>query len=77
MSNIEPVKHRGTVRVPESVVQAIHALVNHYWDEEFAHYSATPRSERNENRHVFQELSTVRRWLMRVHPVLRKKGSID
>lgn len=70
----EDTKPRGTARVPESVLDAIAEILRYYWDEEFAHYSSTPKAKRNETRHIFRELNTVRRWLHRIDATKRLKG---
>ena len=70
-SNDNP-RPRGTARVPESVVNAIAEILSYYWDEEFAHYASMPKAERNESRHIFRELNTVRRWLNRIDAKLIK-----
>ena len=63
--------------MPESVLQAMHEVVSYYWDEEFAHYSSISRTERNEMRHIFRELNTVRRWLLRVNASKRITDKVD
>ncbi len=74
MPNNDTSRPRGTARVPESVIQAIAEILSYYWDEEFAHYSSIPREERNNRRHIFRELNSVRRWLHRIDATKRIKG---
>ena len=71
MTDKDITRPRGTARVPESVLNAIAEILSYYWDEEFAHYSSIPREERNNSRHIFRELNTVRRWLTRVNATNR------
>ena len=67
-------KPHGTARAPVSVLRAISAIVDFYWDDEFQHYASLRKEERKGRRHVFQELSRVRRWLSRVHDLKEKTG---
>lgn len=60
--------------MPESVLEAIAAIVSHFWDEEFASYSSLSKAQRNESRHIFRELNNVRRWLIRIDATKRLKG---
>ncbi|MFO0941537.1 MAG: hypothetical protein U0930_12310 [Pirellulales bacterium] len=57
----------GTVRAPSVIVRAIEMVVQFYWDDEFQHFVSLTKEERRNNRHVFQELRLIRRWLSKVH----------
>ncbi|MDZ4849684.1 MAG: hypothetical protein SGI77_10345 [Pirellulaceae bacterium] len=58
-------KPEGTARAPLSVMNAIAAIVDFYWNDEFQHYASMSKEERKGKRHIFQEFNVVRRWLSR------------
>lgn len=67
----------GTVRAPIPVLRAIAMVIAFYWDDEFQHYASLTKEERKGKRHVFQELSVIKRWLARVHGGATLTGTID
>ena len=58
-------KRKGTARIPKLIRDAMAAIVDHYWNDEFQHYVSIPKEERKKTPHVFEDLRLVSRWLDR------------
>lgn len=73
--NETPKKPRraGAARLPWHIAQAMEAIVEYLFDDEFTDYQARPKQERNG--HVFRDLLRVKGYLTKIGVVTEKQGS--